>query len=231
MEEKTNNDNELDKVERQIIRGNLFNHTIISEHVDRISEIEGFLYGMIDVLLKKGITVPEELKQAVEDVKKDMMANHDHARTGIALRVDGKEQIESPAINCNERIHICKGVCCSLRFALNAEEIEKGKIKWDLGIPYYIRHEKNGCCTHKNEGGGCSVYNDRPKVCVEYTCEHDDRIWTDFEKMELNTEWIKENLSPTAPKFYTQYGEILMHDPEEIVNKIDPGTDKQTNKS
>ena len=39
------------------------------------------------------------------------------------------------------------------------------------------------------------IYDDRPSPCRLYTCEHDERIWTDFEAMELNQEWIDANLA------------------------------------
>jgi len=57
----------------------------------------------------------------------------------IALRVDevGKKEDSFVPVNCDERRHICKAVCCGLDFALCVEEVESGKIKWDFGRPYY----------------------------------------------------------------------------------------------
>ena len=42
--------------------------------------------------------------------------------------------------------------------------------------------------------GGCQIYEQRPNPCRMYSCEHDDRIWKDFDAMELNDEWIAEYL-------------------------------------
>ncbi len=39
------------------------------------------------------------------------------------------------------------------------------------------------------------MYEARPSTCKGYSCATDARIWKDFEKMELNTEWLSENLS------------------------------------
>ena len=37
-------------------------------------------------------------------------------------------------------------------------------------------------------------YENRPSVCKKYSCANDKRIWKDFEKMEIDREWIDENL-------------------------------------
>jgi Fe-S-cluster containining protein len=115
---------------------------------------------------------------------------------GIALRVEG-EQLAPPAqVNCAERMHICHAVCCKLNFALTAEEVDAGKVKWDLGFPYIIRHDADGLCTHNDRAtGGCGVYADRPGICRRYSCANDRRIWKDFERMELNSEWLDEHVS------------------------------------
>jgi hypothetical protein len=43
------------------------------------------------------------------------------------------------------------------------------------------------------------VYADRPGVCRHYSCANDERIWKDFENMELNHEWLDANLGD-APR-------------------------------
>jgi hypothetical protein len=48
-------------------------------------------------------------------------------------------------VNCEERLHICKAACCQLDFALSVEEVESGKVKWDLGRPYFIRQDATSC--------------------------------------------------------------------------------------
>ena len=92
-------------------------------------------------------------------------------------------------------MHVCHAVCCKLNFALTAPEVEGGAAKWDLGFPYMIRHESNGYCTHNDTATGrCGIYADRPGVCRRYSCATDTRIWKDFDNMELNEDWIRENL-------------------------------------
>lgn len=121
---------------------------------------------------------------------------------GLTLRVDAEGDQEFVPVNCEERMHICHAVCCKLVFALSAQEIESGKVRWDLGRPYTIRQEKDCYCSHINpESKKCSVYQQRPSPCKRYSCAADKRIWKDFEKMELNQEWIEENIKESRPHF------------------------------
>jgi len=187
----------VQELERQLERSGYFTHSSLSQQAERINEIESFLYGLIDTLIDDGKVQKEKLEQVVQKVRKETVERHEHFHAGIAIRVDGKETAidDFVPVNCDERMHICKGVCCKLNFALSVDEIESGKPKWDLGQPYYIRQKSTGYCTHLDENKQCcSIYNDRPKVCRKYSCAKDTRIWKDFEKMELNTEWIAQNL-------------------------------------
>lgn len=118
---------------------------------------------------------------------------------GVVLRSDAPEKKVAQEVDCAARMHICHAVCCSLQFPLSAEEVEAGRVKWDLGHPYMIRDNTDGYCCHNDPaGGGCTVYEDRPAVCRHYSCASDERIWTDFEGMVLNTEWLSEHLGSTG---------------------------------
>lgn len=188
----------LHRLERQVERGSLFVHTAVSRNADQIHEVESFVYGLVDVLVQKGVITQDELLNAAGAVHQQMEQAGETVGPGIALRVDGPRGAQEPefvAVNCAERLHVCRSVCCGLNFALTAEEVESGKIKWDLGAPYYIRQESNGCCTHlRADRRGCSIYADRPGVCRGYSCAKDERIWKDFDGMVLNEEWIAEHL-------------------------------------
>lgn len=190
---------QLTRLERQVERGSLFTHTALSDNAERIHEAESFLYGLIDLLIEKGLLTPEEVFGSAGRVRDEMDARGETVGPGVALHVDperGAGGAKFVAVNCAERMHVCKSVCCKLNFALTAEEVEAGKVKWDLGKPYFIRQEASGFCTHNDrEQGCCTVYEDRPGICRHYSCAADTRIWKDFEKMELNEEWLAENLS------------------------------------
>ncbi|WP_208094618.1 hypothetical protein [Mucilaginibacter agri] len=190
--------------EQQVEQGNLFLHTSLSQQSARINEIESFLYAVIDILIKKGVAVPELLSESVLKIRQEIREKEEENFLDISLRADfGEEDREFVPVNCSERLPICKAVCCKLDFALNAEEIESGKIKWELGRPYFIRHEPKSCyCCHINqESKACNVYDHRPSVCKKYSCANDHRIWKDFDKMELNDEWLNENIKERKIKF------------------------------
>jgi Fe-S-cluster containining protein len=195
----------LNQIERQLEHSSYFNQTVLSQYATRINEVESFVYGLIDMLAENNQLDLEKLQAYVSKIKEEMKAKGEDLHTGVALRIDGPAGAENNFIpvNCDERIPICKAVCCKLNFALSAGEIDAGKVKWDLGRPYFIRHEKSGYCTHLDENKKCcSVYNDRPAVCSGYSCAKDERIWKDFDNMILNKEWIEANLSAGEPKMF-----------------------------
>ena len=192
----------VERLERQVERGSLFTHTALSETADRLAEVEAMLYGLIDVVVQRGAIDPSELGAASAKVRAALDAAGETVTPGVALRVDP----DVPAaqafvpVNCDERLHICRGICCKLSFALSQVEVEAGHVRWDLGQPYFVRHEADGRCTHQDrECHRCGAYDHRPTVCKGYSCANDRRIWKDFEKMELNTEWIEQNFAPNLP--------------------------------
>ncbi len=195
--------NELDQLERQVERGTFFTHTALTANADRLHEAETLLYALIDTMVAKGALTSDEIVGKVESVRQERAQNGEVASIGVGMRVDNNSR--TPAdyvpVNCAERMHICHAVCCRLSFALSAPEIEGGHVKWDLGQPYYIRQERDGYCTHSNhETRACGIYANRPHVCRIYSCANDERIWKDFERMELNDEWIAANLHVAGPR-------------------------------
>jgi Fe-S-cluster containining protein len=149
---------------------------------------------MADLLLAKGVLTEQELAEAMDGVRQELSARGEASGPGLVIGLEPNKNEAPPAVDCAARMHICKAVCCQLNFALSVAEIEGGHIRWDLGRPYFIRHEQDGRCTHLTGCGDCAIYDNRPGVCRRYSCEHDDRIWKDFAAMELNSEWIEENL-------------------------------------
>lgn len=190
----------LDKndLETQMIRGQLNTHATLSNIAERINDIEAFAFGINDALIEQGILSSKVLYKQIEKVKKEILKNNESVDAGVVLRVDNEDFID-PEINCSERLHLCKSICCKLSFPLNAPEVESGELKWDLGRPYHIRQSQNGYCCHLGEEGKCTVYNSRPRVCKTYSCKEDQRIWKDFDNMVINEEWINANLTGGLP--------------------------------
>jgi Fe-S-cluster containining protein len=193
----------LERLEEQVERGSLFTHTALSQNAERLEETASFTYGMLDALLAKGVLTGDEVAQATEKVRAELAARKDGMNPNVALRIDPPEAaVAAPVeVNCAERYPVCQAICCKLDFALTAEEIEGGHVKWDLGRPYYIRRAESGHCVHLDTGScRCGVYADRPGICRQYSCAKDERIWKDFEKMELNTEWLGTHFKQSRPR-------------------------------
>ncbi|HEX7276802.1 MAG TPA: hypothetical protein VF244_05450 [Acidimicrobiales bacterium] len=203
------------ELDRQVRRGSLFTLAVLHRSAQRLGRAEALLGGVLDVLHAKGLVTEEDLDAALaaddldEDEDLDQDAEPDEPPVSpvvgwpsVALRTDADPALEpesatEPVVDCATRLPVCQAVCCRLRFMLNAEEVDAGAVRWDIGHPYLIRHDERGTCVHnQSDGHGCSVYDDRPRVCRRYDCTHDVRIWTDFDGMVLNHEWIAANLGP-----------------------------------
>ena len=107
----------------------------------------------------------------------------DHLRVRIEPRVD-KYTLVGPDIDCEARIPLCRGRCCTLHFPLSNQDLDERVVKWDYLKPYIIRQrESDGYCVHNDPlTKGCTAYHHRPAVCRSYDCRNDKRIWVDFEK-------------------------------------------------
>src|SRR5215470_2819187 len=110
----SNNKIPVDLLEEQVERGNLFTHSALSRQSARINEIESFLFAVIDLVTQKGIAAPDELSEAVRKVREEMLEKHELSYPGISLRTDDPADNEFIPVNCDERLHICKAVCCKL---------------------------------------------------------------------------------------------------------------------
>lgn len=209
-------DPELAALERQVERSSFFTHTLVSQFADRVNELEPMLYGLIDRLIARGVVTEDEVLAAGTASRDELAERGEAMNPGLAVRVD--DAAATPvAVDCDRRMPICHAVCCRLSFALTVEEIESGTVRWDLGQPYYIRHEADGRCTHIDRAsGGCSIYERRPQVCRTYSCAGDTRIWKDFDRMVLNQEWLDDNLSDQAPRVVS----AMMHRPQDLLRKI-----------
>jgi Fe-S-cluster containining protein len=182
----------LNELERQVEGGNLFAHSTLTEHASRINEAAAIVNGLVGLLVERGLIEGDELLAAVDSVRERTERAGHHAHVGIAVRVE--RDVEEPDIDCEARLPICKAACCRLHFALSVEEVERGgPLRWELGHPYFNRHNADGYCHQWDDG--CGIYDERPSVCRSYTCAGDDRIWKDFDAMELNHEFIDSKLS------------------------------------
>ena len=191
----------IQRLVRQVERASLFTHTALSENAEATREVASMTFALVDLLTDKGLISEMEVLGSARAVRDEMAARGEDSAPGVAFRVDPRvdPDDEEVFVNCEERIPVCKAICCKLWFPLTVEEVEAGDVKWDLGMPYHIRQEETGFCTHlRDEPRGCGVYTDRPAICRRYTCADDERIWKDFDGMVLNEEWINEHLAGTT---------------------------------
>ena len=193
---------EVASLERQLARDSVRTQTLFNRTFERLSELESILLGLLDVLLARGIVSEAELEPASRRVEEALAERDERTVHAVALRdeEDAGDQ-QDVVVDCAARMHVCHAVCCKLSVALSAPEVEAGRLRWDLGRPYYLRQEADGRCAHQERPGGwCGVYADRPRPCRTYTCASDGRIWKDFEGMVLNDEWIAAHFVPDEPR-------------------------------
>jgi len=156
-----------------------------------VFELEMTVYALVDELIQeKAVDEPalnerwmEVRKRELETAKSQVRVRINETRNKYALTV-------LPDVDCEARMHLCKGRCCTLRFPLSNQDLDERVVEWDHRQPYLIRQERregtptpagdNWCVHNDRATGGCSVYHHRPAVCRTYTCENDKRIWKDF---------------------------------------------------
>lgn len=201
------------ELERQLERSSMFTQATLQKLVTQITDTRDVLAELVRILQTKGILETDDddagpVPVAVEEPPEPEEPGPADTPRGSRPSMEGGDAWHWPAValgvdaeggsepvNCAERLHVCQAVCCKLSFALTGPEVDAGKVRWDLGFPYHIRHDVHGMCVHHDaNGGGCTVYADRPGVCRRYSCKNDGRIWKDFEAMELNHEWLDANL-------------------------------------
>ena len=189
----------LHELERQVERGNLYTHSVISEQATRATDSDALANGLAALLVQRGVVSAEELQAAIESARTAIENSDRSAMIEVAVRTDKEwpHAEEAPYIDCATRIPYCRAACCSFSFPLSIEEIEAGgPLKWDLGRPYFNRHGPEGYCHQLDpESHGCGVYDQRPSVCRQYSCVNDERIWKDFDAMIPNDEWLDQRFA------------------------------------
>jgi Fe-S-cluster containining protein len=101
----------------------------------------------------------------------------------IKLAVGGpKRSLPSPDIDCASRIALCHGRCCALTVSLSREDLDEGRLRFDVHDPYVLRKDPDtGYCSYLGGDGCCAVYDDRPATCRAYDCRRDPRVWIDYD--------------------------------------------------
>lgn len=144
------------------------------------------LQAQLDALIN--LMVGREMLSAGHRRHLDTVAGRAEAgpRRSVRLReyIDKYDMNHGEFVDCADRIPICKARCCRFTVLLSQQDLEEGKVRWDLENPYVLlRDTGDGRCVYQDRGTGfCGNYEHRPAQCRQYSCKDDKRIWLDFEK-------------------------------------------------
>lgn len=191
----------------ELAEGLLYTHTRINANTTKTLETASFLYALVELLNEKGLLSIEELDERKKQVAQRLVRKF--AESGIGLLYQDPEydkyKFEHEAsVDCQDRMHICKAVCCKFPFALSRQDVEEGIIRWEFGRPYMIAHGPDGYCVHMDRSDHkCTVYENRTVPCRGFSCQDNEKwnIWKDYENMVINPD-LAETIERENSKIY-----------------------------
>jgi hypothetical protein len=170
----------------------LYCHDRANANTSKTLETTAFAYASIELLIEKGLLSEAELNERKTKVVERLAERFRDEAMGVFLQKPELDKYQfrgAPAIDCDNRIPLCKAACCRLRVALSKQDLEEGVVKWDLAHPYLIARGADGYCAHlRGADCKCVVYEKRPVPCRGYDCRQDKRIWADFENRVVSPE-------------------------------------------
>jgi len=145
-----------------------------------VAGVRAKLDALIEVLAAKEVLGPGNQKH----LERCGQGGSD-ARPRVRLRTldaDKYDMVHGEPVDCADRMPLCKGRCCKLTIVLSEQDLDEGKLQWDLQEPYVLRRGKDHRCVYQDRGTGfCNNYEHRPATCRAYSCRDDRRIWLDFD--------------------------------------------------
>jgi hypothetical protein len=185
----------LEQLRDDVAAGLMYAHGRENANTSKVLEVASFSYALIELLMERGVISVEELDERKRQVGQRLAEKFAEKGMGVALTNDEQDKYAYEGgveIDCENRIALCRGACCRLSFALTVQDLEEGRVRWDLRRPYMIRHEEDGYCHHvERETKRCGLYANRPVVCRAYDCRKDKRIWEDFENRVVSPDLEK----------------------------------------
>lgn len=185
-------DFQLDRLEKDLEGGLRFTNLLASSNQEGTEANRILLYSLIEVLVSKGVIHVHELENRRKMLVESLNQNDEQKPKIHLLDAPDKYDQDNEIIidmDCKKNHSICKGMCCTLWFALSVQDLDEGIVKWDYSNPYGIAQDQDGYCVHFNRANhSCSIYENRPLICRAFDCREDKRIWIDFEKKVINPE-------------------------------------------
>ncbi len=200
-------DKVLVKIQNELSAGLLYTHIRINNNTNKTLEVASFLYALIELLNEKGLLTIEELDERKKQVAERLVKKFIKSGTGLMYQDPeyDKYTFESEAcVGCQDRLDICKAVCCKFPFALSRQDVKEGIIQWEFGRPYLIAHDTDGYCVHLNRDTyKCTVYEHRTVPCRGFDCQENEKwkVWLDYDKKLINPE-LMEKINQENNKIY-----------------------------
>jgi len=183
-----------DSTERQplpeLLHGLVYTHNRANANTREIHQAAATLQALVELLVAQGVIDRQQLEVLQQTRAESLRRSYVDRGMAVAMQEFGISKYEfqgGAAIDCENRVHLCKAACCRLPFALSKEDVQEGIVRWELGNPYVNAREPDGYCTHLKRGTcHCTVYHHRPIPCRGYDCRQDPRIWLDFANKVVN---------------------------------------------
>jgi hypothetical protein len=150
----------------------------------RVSHLSASFHAVLDALRDRGL-VPADDYRTRTALAVDREAARMRRGALVVLRAEPEDKYaltDLPEIDCEPRLPLCRARCCTLPFALTAQDLDERIARWDYARPYDIARREDGYCVHNDWTRACAIYPYRPASCRTYDCRQDRRIWLDFEK-------------------------------------------------
>jgi hypothetical protein len=173
-----------------ILRGLLYAHSRANSNTRELCRTAATVEALVELLANGGVLDQGAVEELRESMQQRLQGEYLRGGMGVAMQefdVSKYAFDKGVEIDCENRLPLCKAACCKLPFALSAEDVHEGVIRWDLGSPYLIAHGGDGYCVHMDRcTHQCGVYDQRPIPCRGYDCRRDTRIWLDFDERVVN---------------------------------------------
>jgi Fe-S-cluster containining protein len=178
-------------IEHLVRRAMQTTYSMISRGVLDQHNVSVDLSALIDLLIAKGVVGFHEMNER-RAVAEQRIAKV-RAETWNGPQLTPENDAAPVTLDCESRQPTCKSACCRMyRVNLTAGEVKSGKLLWDLAVPYALPRLPSGDCAYLNATSlQCTIWDSRPQVCRQYSCEKDPDVWSDFAGF-VPTDRVKE---------------------------------------